>query len=399
MQKGISGSDVVNAVNNQNLILPMGSEKIGDREYDIALNSSPKNIEDLNNIPVKVVNGAMVYMRDVSYVHDGSYFQTNIARRDGQRGALLVIYKNGKASTLDIVDRIKKAIPKIAATLPGNMQITPVNDQSIFVRAAINGVLREALIAACLTAALILLFLGSWRSTVVVATSIPLSILTSLMILSMIGETINIMTLGGLSLAVGILVDDATVEIENINRLMPEGMPLRETILTGAQQIAAPAFVATLSICIVFVPIFFLKGIPGYLFRPLAEAVVFAMLASYFLSRTLVPTMVLFFFRAERRKHQAELAGHVQPGPFRRFHLRVSKRASSTCAIATSNALRWCLHHRLVFGSLFLGFCVLTLWPCAVPRLGPVSRRGRRADPPAPPRPHRHPRGRDRGAL
>ncbi len=244
-EKGLSGTDVMNAVNSQNLILPMGTEKIGGREYDIALNSSPKKVDELNDLPVRVVNGAMVYLRDVAYVHDGASFQTNIARRDGERGALLVVYKNGKTSTLDIVKRLREALPKVAATLPAGMELTPVNDQSIFVRNAISGVLREALIAACLTAALILLFLGSWRSTIVVATSIPLSILTSLMILSMIGETINIMTLGGLALAVGILVDDATVEIENINRLMPEGMPLRETILTGAQQIAAPAFVAT----------------------------------------------------------------------------------------------------------------------------------------------------------
>jgi multidrug efflux pump subunit AcrB len=345
----------------------MGTEKIGDREYDIALNSSPKNIDELNDLPVKIINGAMVYLRDVAFVHDGANFQTNIAHHDGQRGDLLVIYKNGKASTLDIVKRVREALPKVAAILPPGMELTPVNDQSIFVRNAIGGVLREALIAACLTAALILLFLGSWRSTIVVATSIPLSILTSLLILSWVGETINIMTLGGLALAVGILVDDATVEIENINRLMPEGMPLRETILTGAQQIAAPAFVATLSICIVFVPIFFLKGIPGYLFRPLAEAVVFAMLASYFLSRTLVPTMVLFFFRAERRKHQAELAGHVQPGPFRRFHIRFEE-GFEHMRDRYVNALRWCLAHRAVFSCLFLGFCLLTLG--LVPFLG-----------------------------
>ena len=265
---------------------------------------------------MKIVNGAMVYLRDVAYVHDGASFQTNIARADGQRGVLLVVLKHGKASTLDIVSRVRAALPKIAATLPPELQISPASDQSIFVRAAVNGVLREATIAAGLTAALILLFLGSWRSTLVVAISIPLSILTSLLILSLLGETINIMTLGGLALAVGILVDDATVEIENINRLMPEGMPLRDTILTGAQQIAAPAFVATLSICIVFVPIFFLKGVPGFLFRPLAEAVVFAMLASYFLSRTIVPTLVMYFFRAERIKAQAHAAGTEQPGIF-----------------------------------------------------------------------------------
>ena len=325
------------AVNNQNLVVPQGTAKIGDREYDVALNSSAKTIDELNDLPVKMVNGAMVYLRDVAYVHDGASFQTNIARRDGQRGVLQVVLKHGKASTLDIVSRVRAALPKIAATLPPELQMSPGSDQSIFVRAAVNGVLREAIIAAGLTAALILLFLGSWRSTLVVAISIPLSILTSLLILSLLGETINIMTLGGLALAVGILVDDATVEIENINRLMPEGMPLRDTILTGAQQIAAPAFVATLSICIVFVPIFFLKGVPGFLFRPLAEAVVFAMLASYFLSRTLVPTLVMYFFRAERTqgaKHDA--AGTERPGFFSRFHHGFEERfddcATATCA-------------------------------------------------------------------
>src|SRR6185437_11233563 len=292
LQRGISGSEVVAAVNAQNLVVPQGTTKIGNREYDVALNSSAKTVAELNDLPVKVVNGAMVYLRDVAFVHDGSGFQINISRRDGQRGVLLVILKHGKASTLDVVSKIKATLPKIAATLPPALKMTVVSDQSIFVRAAVNDVLREAIIAAGLTAALILLFLGSWRSTLIVAISIPLSILTSLLILSLIGETINIMTLGGLALAVVILVDDATVEIENINRLMPEGMPLRDTILTGAQQIAVPALVATLSICIVFVPILFLKGVSGFLFRPLAEAVVFAMLASYLLSRTLVPTLV-----------------------------------------------------------------------------------------------------------
>ena len=250
-------------------------------------------------------------------VHDGASFQTNITRRDGQRGVLQSILKNGNASTLDVVDRIRKALPAIAATLPPELRNDPADDQSIFVRAAVNGVLREAIIAAGLTAALILLFLGSWRSTLVVAISIPLSILTSLLVLSVLGQTINIMTLGGLALAVGILVDDATVEIENINRLLPEGMPLRDTILTGAQQIAVPALVATLSICIVFVPIFFLKGIPGFLFRPLAEAVVFAMLASYFLSRTLVPTLVMYLFHSERKRERTRgprgTAGNLPP--------------------------------------------------------------------------------------
>ncbi len=357
LQRGISGSEVVNAVNAQNLVEPQGTAKIGDREYDIALNSSPKTVDELNDVPVKVVNGTVVYLRDVAYVHDGASFQTNIARNDGQRGVLQVILKHGKASTLDVVARVLGALPKIAATLPPELKMTPLGDQSIFVRAAVNGVLREATIAAGLTAALILLFLGSWRSTLVVAISIPLSILTSLLVLSVLGETINIMTLGGLALAVGILVDDAVVEIENINRLIPLGMPLRDTILTGAQQIAVPALVATLSICIVFVPIFFLSGVPGFLFRPLAEAVVFAMLASYFLSRTLVPTLVMYFFRAERRRAES---GEQHAGWFGQFHQKFEERFERLRA-GYAGMLEWCVQHRLVFGGAFLGACGLTL--------------------------------------
>jgi len=359
MQRGLSGSDVVNAVNSQNLVVPEGTTKIGDREYDVALNSSAKNIADLNDVPVKIVNGAMVYLRDIAFVHDGAAFQTNISRRDGQRGILQVVLKNGDASTLDVVDRIKTALPKIAASLPPALQMTTAGDQSIFVRAAVNGVLREAIIAAGLTAALILLFLGSWRSTLVVAISIPLSILTSLLVLSLLGQTINIMTLGGLALAVGILVDDATVTIENINRLLPEGMSLRETILTGAQQIAVPALVATLSICIVFVPILFLKGIPGFLFRPLAEAVVFAMLASYFLSRTLVPTLVMYLFLSERRRERLR-GPDARVGLFRRFHLAF-EASFERFRERYIGMLEWCLAHRFVFVALFLGFCLASL--------------------------------------
>jgi multidrug efflux pump subunit AcrB len=337
-------------------VLPQGTAKIGDREYDVKLNGSPVDIGELNNVPLKIVNGAMVYVRDVAYVHDGASFQTNVTRRDGHRGVLVVVLKHGRASTLDVVSRVRSALPKIADTLPKELQMTPVADQSVFVRGAVNDVLREAVVAAGLTAALILLFLGSWRSTLVVAISIPLSILTSLLVLSVLGDTINIMTLGGLALAVGILVDDATVEIENINRLLPEGRSLRDTILTGAQQIAAPAFVATLSICIVFVPIFFLKGVPGFLFRPLAEAVVFAMLASYLLSRTLVPTLVLYFFRTERRN----AAGRPTPGLFARFHLGF-EAAFERLRDRYVSLLQACMRHRLVFGALFLGVCGGTL--------------------------------------
>src|SRR5580658_4269544 len=332
---GISGSEVVNSVNNQNLILPQGSIKIGNREYDVLMNSTPVRADEINNMPVKVVNGSMVYLKDLAYVHDGFAFQTNIVHMDGRRGSLVTIFKNGNASTLDIISNVYRVLPRIAASIqeqlkigPEELKITPLADQSVFVRAAIEGVLKEAVIAACLTAAMILLFLGSWRSTIIVSVSIPLSILTSLLVMSALGNTINLMTLGGLALAVGILVDDATVEIENINRLIPDGMSLRQTILTGAQQIAAPAFVATLAICIVFVPIFFLTGISGYLFRPLAEAVVFAMLASYFLSRTLVPTMVLYLFRYEHRRFSGEPGAaaaeevddrHERPGFFYRI--------------------------------------------------------------------------------
>src|SRR5579862_111075 len=367
LQRSISGAQVVTAVNAQNLVVPQGTAKIGSREYDIALNSSAKTVAELNDVPLETVNGTIVYLRDVAYVHDGASFQTNIARTDGHRGVLQTVLKHGKASTLDVVARIRAALPKIIATLPPDFDVTPLSDQSIFVRAAVNGVLREAVIAAGLTAALILLFLGSWRSTLVVSISIPLSILTSLLVMSMLGETLNIMTLGGLALAVGILVDDATVEIENINRLLPEGKPLRETILMGAQQIATPAFVATLSICIVFVPIFFMKGVPGFLFRPLAEAVVFAMLASYFLSRTIVPTLVMYFFLAERKRDAARAASQSHPGFFHRFH-HGFEEGFDRFREHYVRWLEWCLGHRLVFGSLFLAVCGGTLG--LIPLLG-----------------------------
>ncbi|MFZ0037784.1 MAG: efflux RND transporter permease subunit [Candidatus Acidiferrales bacterium] len=366
-EKGVSGADVVSTLNAQNVILPQGTSKIGDREYNIEFNSTAKKVPELNDLPIKMVNGAMVYVRDVAFVHDGASFQTNIVRQDGRRGALLTVLKNGNASTLAVVAGISGMLPNIEATLPPGLTLRKTIDQSVFVRAAVDGVVREAIIAACLTAIMILIFLGSWRSTLVVAISIPLSILTSLIVLSALGETINIMTLGGLALAVGILVDDATVEIENINRLLPEGKSLHETILTGAQQIATPAFVATLSICIVFVPIFFMRGIAGYLFRPLAEAVVFAMLASYLLSRTIVPTLVLFFFRAERRKLAAHRQAPEQAGWFKRFHERF-EHGFDRFRESYVEMLEWCLHHRIVFGSLFLAFCAVTM--LLVPFLG-----------------------------
>src|SRR5438445_98146 len=299
LAKSISAADVSNAVNLQNLTLPSGSVKLGPREYRVSLNSSPDAVAALNDLPVKYVNGAVVYVRDVAHVRDGFAVQTNIVRQDGRRSALLTVIKKGGASTLTSFKQLKALLPSIRAAAPPGLEVKELFDQSLFVRAAIAGVLTEGAIAACLTGLMILLFLGSWRSTLVVITSIPLSILTSLAILSAIGQTLNVMTLGGLALAVGILVDDATVEIENIHRNLGLGKRLVQAILDGAQQIATPAFVSTLSICIVFVPVVFLTGPAKYLFTPLALAVVFAMLASYLLSRTIVPTLVRYLLGAE----------------------------------------------------------------------------------------------------
>jgi multidrug efflux pump subunit AcrB len=302
--KGLSPNDVVTAIANQNLILPSGTAKIGQFEYDVDMNYSPKRIAEISDFPVKVVGNSAIYVRDVANVRNGFSPQTNIIRRDGQRGVLVSILKAGSASTLDVVEGIKNLLPRVAATLPPQLKIQPLADQSIFVRAAISGVVREAIIAACLTGLMILLFLGSWRSTLIIAISIPLSILTSVIVLGALHETINIMTLGGLALAVGILVDDATVTIENIERFLEEGHGLHEAILEGAAQISTPALVSTLCICIVFLPMFFLSGVAKYLFVPLAEAVVFAMLASYVLSRTLVPTLSIYLLRVKRHYTQ-----------------------------------------------------------------------------------------------
>src|SRR6266404_2054485 len=292
--RGLSPTDVINAVNAQNIILPSGTAKIGTEEFDIGLNSSPKTLKELEDIPVRTMNGATTYIRDVASVRDGFTPQTNIVRFDGRRATMLQIQKNGKASTLDIVQGEKDLVQRLKPTLPEGLNIQMLSDQSIFVTAAIEGVIKEAVVAGCLTALMILIFLGSWRSTLIIAVSIPLSILTSLAALSALGETINIMTLGGLALAVGILVDDATVELENVHRQMALGKPTHDAILDGAQEIALPAFVSTVCICIVFVPMFFLSGVSRYLFVPLAEAVVFALLASCGLTRTLAPTMVMW---------------------------------------------------------------------------------------------------------
>src|ERR1044071_9016686 len=301
--KGLSGTDVVNAVSQQNLVLPSGTAKIGQFEYDVDLNAAPRTVQELNDLPIKVIGNSTVYLHDVAHVREGFAPQTNIVRHDGLRGVMVTVLKAGSASTLDVVKGIRDLLPRVAATLPPQLQLQPLAAQSICGRAAVTGVIPNAIIAACLTGHTILIFLGNWRSTLIIAVSIPLSILTSVIVLSFLGETINIMTLGGLALAVGILVDDATVTIENIERYLEEGRPLREAILEGAAQISVPALVSTLCICIVFLPMFFLGGVARYLFVPLAEAVVFAMLASYVLSRTLVPTLAMYLLKP--REHHA----------------------------------------------------------------------------------------------
>jgi CzcA family heavy metal efflux pump len=315
--RGLSGNDVTEAIAAQNSILPSGVQKIGDLEYFVELNSNPKLIEDLNDIPVTTRNGSVIYVRDVAHVRDGYPPQTNIARRDGRRAVLQSILKTGSVSTLDTVRGIKEQLPQIRQSLPPSMKIEAIGDQSLFVRAAVDGVVREAVIAAALTALMVLLFLGSWRSTFIIAISIPLSILVSIICLSALGETINIMTLGGLALAVGILVDDATVTIENMNWHLERGEDVENAILEGAREIALPALVSTLAICIVFVPMFMLAGIARFLFVPLAEAVVFAMLASYLLSRTLVPTLAKYWLR----RHDPDAARGAR-GVLARFQAR-----------------------------------------------------------------------------
>ncbi len=364
--KGLSPVDISNAFNNQNLILPAGTAKMGPIEYQVKLNGSPTIVDELNDLPVKTVNVATVYMRDVAQIRDGFAVQTNIVRTNGSKGALLTVLKSGKTSTLDIVNRVKGALPRILAGLPPALKVTPLFDQSIFVRASIQGVLREALIAAGLTGLMILLFLGSWRSTLIVCISIPLSILTSITILGLLGETINVMTLGGMALAVGILVDDATVEIENTHRNMGMKKPLARAVLDGAQQIAVPAFVSTLSICIVFVPVILLTGVAKFLFTPLALAVVFAMLASYLLSRTLIPTMVHYLLKPElelyRQGEHGEAAGGT--GPIWKSHYAFNRRFEWLRHHYTG-LLDWALDHRLAVILVFLVFTAgsLTLAP------------------------------------
>lgn len=367
--KGLTPTDVSNAINVQNLMLPTGSAKIGAREYNVSLNSSVDMVQSLNDLPIKQVNGATVYIRDVAQVHDGYGVQTSVVRQNGRRSSLITILKSGRASTLDIVARVKQALPKIQATLPEALKINLLFDQSIFVRNSINGVVSEALIAGLLTAAMILLFLGSWRSTLIVAVSIPLSILTSIIVLGMLGQTLNVMTLGGLALAVGILVDDATVEIENIHRNLAMGKPLKQAILDGAQQIATPTLVSTLCICIVFVPVVFLTGAAKSLFTPLGMAVVFAMLASYMLSRTLIPTLTVSLLRHELHLYREGEHGHdaVQGDIFWKAHQRFN-RIFERINAAYQERLAWSLRHRKAVGMFCALFCVGS---CAlVPFLG-----------------------------
>ncbi|WP_295996649.1 efflux RND transporter permease subunit [Rugamonas sp.] len=352
--KGMTPTDVVTAISTQNLILPSGTAKIGNTEFNVNMNGSPDTIAGLNNIPVLTKNGSTTYLSEVARVRDGFSPQTNIVRQNGERGVLLSVLKNGGSSTLDIVNTLKAMLPAALQSLPQDLKITPLFDQSLFVKAAISGVVREAIIAAGLTAAMILLFLGNWRSTCIIAVSIPLSILSSILVLYMLGETINIMTLGGLALAVGILVDDATVTIENIERHLHQGADLHKAILDGAGEIAVPALVSTLCICIVFVPMFFLTGVARYLFVPLAEAVVFAMIASYILSRTLVPTMVMLMM--DHAPAHPDAKPSLLQRAYRSFDASFEKFRGGYIIILSS-----LLTHRKLFGGAFLAFCVLSL--------------------------------------
>jgi multidrug efflux pump subunit AcrB len=355
--QGLTANDVNNAITNQNLIVPSGTQKIGDTEYNIKLNSSPLKVDQINDLPIRGrVGGNVTYIRDVAFVHDGHPPQTNIVRVNGRRAVLMSIQKTGAASTLNIVNEIQSRLPRVREVLPDGASIATTGDQSVFVRAAVKGVVMEAVIAACLTALMVLLFLGSWRSTLIIAISIPLSIITSIIILDALGETINLMTLGGLALAVGILVDDATVTIENINRHLEEGMDVEPAILKGSFEITIPALVSTLSICIVFVPMFLLSGVARYLFVPLAEAVVFAMLTSYVLSRTLVPTLSKYWLRTAAVEHEAAR----NPNFLQRFQ-RGFERHFENVRESYQGFLSTVLEHRSAFIAVFLGFAAASM--------------------------------------
>ncbi len=358
--RGLSPADVVNAVNTQNLILPSGTAKFGATEYNVKMNGSPDAIAGLNDLPIRTVNGATTYLRDVAYVRDGFSPQTNVVRQDGVRGVLLSVLKNGGASTLDIVSNIRAMLPIAAQTMPEDIKITPLFDQSVFVKAAVKGVVFEAILAAALTAAMVLLFLGNWRSTLIIGLTIPLSILASILVLYSLGETLNLMTLGGLALSVGILVDQAIVTIENIERHLHMGTPLKEAIEVGAGEIGSAAFVSTLCICIVFVPMFFLSGVARFLFVPLAEAVVFAMIASYLLSRTLVPTLVMLLMGGSHGANGANApAEGAKQSALQRLY-RAFDRRFERVRRAYTLVLSAVLSKRAGFIGLFLGFCVLS---------------------------------------
>ena len=349
--QGLTAHDVNDAINNQNLIVPAGTQKIGDTEYNVRLNASPFKLDEINDLPIRgQVDGNVTYVRDVAFVHDGHPPQTNIVRVNGRRAVLMTIQKTGAASTLNIVNEIRSRLSRVRELLPAGASIDATGDQSVFVRAAVKGVVMEAVLAACLTALMVLLFLGSWRSTLIIAISIPLSIISSLIILDALGETINLMTLGGLALAVGILVDDATVTIENINRHLEDGQEVEPAILKGSFEIAIPALVSTLAICIVFVPMFLLSGVARYLFVPLAEAVVFAMLTSYVLSRTLVPTLAKYWLRTAAQEHAAA----ATPGFLRRFQRGFEARFEKA-RDRYQSFLTTVLEHRARFVAVFLG--------------------------------------------
>ena len=358
--RGLTTQEVVDAVSSQALIMPTGTAKMGGTEYDIEINASPRALEELGEVPIKTVGSTTIRLKEVGQVRDGSQPQVNVVRHNGVRGVLLTILKNGLISTLDVVEGIQKLMPKAMSTVSSEITVQEFSNESVFVRTAISGVLKEGVIAAGLTALMILLFIGSWRSTIIIATSIPLAVLSSIAILSALGETINLMTLGGLALAIGILVDDATVEIENVHRQMDSGKPLTQAILDGAQEIALPAFVSTLCVCIVFVPMFFLSGVAQYLFVPLAKAVVFAMLASYALSRTLVPSMVQWFYK--NTAHGESASNHSLPnsGGWLAPVLLIQRSFETAFELFRNgyrNALASCLQRRNVFVIFFLALC------------------------------------------
>ncbi|HEY4029062.1 MAG TPA: efflux RND transporter permease subunit [Caulobacteraceae bacterium] len=367
--KGLSAEDVATAIAAQNQIIPAGTTKIGRYEYNVELNNSPVAVDELNDLPIKTVNGATIYIRDVAHVRDGSPPQRNVVRVNGGRAVLMSVLKSGSASTIAIVDGVKSIIPRLKQTLPASLKIAQIGDQSLFVKAALSGVVKEGLIAAGLTSLMILLFLGSWRSTVIIATSIPLAILSSITALAAFGQTLNIMTLGGLALAVGILVDDATVTIENINWHLEQGKDVRSAILDGSQQIVGPALISLLCICVVFVPMFFMGGVAGFLFAPMAMAVVFAMIASFVLSRTLVPTMAMYLLRAHGGPHTAEVmahhdaeAGHTPPSrnPLARFQHGFERRFEKVRG-GYSRILGLAMTRRRTFGLVFIGLMILSL--------------------------------------